>query len=149
MTKILNRNKLMLVPILVFFISLFVIPIVKAQDTGTALDNNFESFGEFLFTTGYGGSIGESSDSQAIVLSYVKRILAVLFSFLGIVFFVLTTYAGWQWMTAGCNEEQVDKAKKLLRNSVIGLGIIFAAYIISYFVLYWVGMNLYQFESWG
>jgi len=47
----------------------------------------------------------------------------------------LIIYAGFLWMTAGGNPEQVDKAKQWLTNAIIGLAIILAAYAISGFVI--------------
>jgi len=39
------------------------------------------------------------------------------------------------WMTSGGNEEKIEKAKKILVSSIIGLTIVLAAYAITYFVI--------------
>jgi ABC-type nickel/cobalt efflux system permease component RcnA len=65
----------------------------------------------------------------------IGKIIYIILSFLGIIFVVLTVYAGFLWMTAGGNEETVKKAKKWLENAVIGLVIILAAYAITSFVI--------------
>ncbi len=65
----------------------------------------------------------------------IGRIIAYVLSFLGVVFFVLIVYGGWMWLTAAGNEEQITKAKSLIKHSVIGLAIVFAAYLVSYFVV--------------
>ncbi|MBI4139136.1 hypothetical protein HY479_03230, partial [Candidatus Uhrbacteria bacterium] len=44
-------------------------------------------------------------------------------------------YGGFLWMTAGGSEEGVTKAKTMIRNAIIGLVIIVAAFSISNFVL--------------
>ncbi|PIR92378.1 hypothetical protein COU01_01910, partial [Candidatus Falkowbacteria bacterium CG10_big_fil_rev_8_21_14_0_10_44_15] len=54
---------------------------------------------------------------------------------LGIIFLVLVLYAGFLWMTAAGNEDQVTKAKSILTTSIIGIVIIVAAYAIVTFVL--------------
>ena len=38
-------------------------------------------------------------------------------------------------MTAKGNEEQVSKSKNLIRDAIIGIIIVLAAYVISYFVV--------------
>lgn len=69
-------------------------------------------------------------------LSYrIGLVVNGLLGFLGILFFVLILYGGFLWMTAGGNEEQVTKARKLVTNSVIGLLIVLLAYAITLGVL--------------
>jgi len=77
----------------------------------------------------YGG--GEPRDARRIVVDAIKIILG----FLGIIAMVLILYAGFKWMTAGGNEEQVSDAKKILIAGIIGLAIILSAYIIANFVI--------------
>lgn len=62
------------------------------------------------------------------------KIIGVVLSFVGVIFLILTIYAGITWMTAEGNEQKVSEAKDLLINSIIGLIIIFAAYAITAFV---------------
>lgn len=57
-------------------------------------------------------------------------ILGSLLAFLGIVFLVLMIYAGLQWMTARGNEQQVEKAKKTIEHTAIGLLIVVLAYAL-------------------
>ena len=65
----------------------------------------------------------------------IAKIIKVVLGFLGTVAVVLIIYAGFLWMTAGGNEEQIKKARGLLINAVIGLIIILAAYGIAYFAI--------------
>ncbi len=62
-------------------------------------------------------------------------LINVLLGLLGIIFLVLTIYAGFLWMTAGGDEKKVAKAKGILVTAVIGLVILLSAYAISTFVL--------------
>lgn len=71
--------------------------------------------------------------------AYIGGFLTLLFSFLGIIFFVLTIYAGINWMTAQGDTAQVTKAKETLIRAIVGLVIALAAYGITYFV-----MNLFN-----
>ncbi len=65
----------------------------------------------------------------------VASIINVFMGLLGTVAIVIILIGGFQWMTAGGNEEKVEKAKKLLGAGVIGLAIILTAYSITRFVI--------------
>lgn len=62
------------------------------------------------------------------------QVVTTLMSFLGLLFLGLTIYGGILWMSAGGNEEQVGKAKTIIRDAVIGLGLVLGAYLIAYTV---------------
>jgi len=62
----------------------------------------------------------------------VARMIRVVLNFVGLIFLVLTIYAGFLWMTAGGAEEKVEKAQKLIKRSMIGLLIILSAYSITW-----------------
>jgi hypothetical protein len=53
----------------------------------------------------------------------------------GIIFLFLLIYGGIFWMTARGNESQVEKAKNIITNSLVGLIIVLLAYAISVFVI--------------
>lgn len=74
-----------------------------------------------------GAGVGNYTDPRKIV----SQIVQILLTLVGTIFFVLTVYAGYLWMTAGGNEEAIEKAKTTLRNSAIGLVIVLAAYAIT------------------
>ncbi|MFA5061571.1 MAG: hypothetical protein WC526_00255 [Patescibacteria group bacterium] len=77
-----------------------------------------------------GGNLGAPVDPRLIV----AQIIYVALGLLGTIFIVLTVYAGFLWMTAGGNEDNIAKAKKILMASVIGLAIILVSYSITWFV---------------
>ena len=58
----------------------------------------------------------------------------IVLSAIGIIFLILMIYAGFMWMLAQGNMEQVSKAKKLLIAGVIGLIIVVAAFVFTAFV---------------
>ena len=78
-----------------------------------------------------------STDIRTIIANIIRIALGLL----GIVVLVLMIYAGFLWMTAGGNEEQIEKAKKILKNAVIGLAIILMAYAIVAFVIRMLGIE--------
>ncbi len=65
----------------------------------------------------------------------IGRIINALLTFLGLIFLVLVLYAGFLWMTAQGDDKQVEKARNMIKQSIIGLVVIVAGYAISNFVL--------------
>lgn len=66
---------------------------------------------------------------------YISSIINTALGLMGIVFMAIIIYAGWLWLAAAGNQEDITKAKKWIKNCVIGIIIIMAAYIISSFVI--------------
>lgn len=71
----------------------------------------------------------------------IANIIRVALGLVGIIMVGLGLYAGFLWMTAGGNEEQITQAKSVLRNAVIGLAIILSAYSIVSFVMNMLGVG--------
>lgn len=65
----------------------------------------------------------------------IGRIIRTILGLLGIIFVVLMVYAGFLWMTARGESEPVDKAKDIIKQSIIGVIIIFLAYALTGFVI--------------
>jgi cytochrome bd-type quinol oxidase subunit 2 len=66
-----------------------------------------------------------------IVAGIIKATLSVI----GILLVALLVYGGYLWMTAGGEEEKITQAKQIIRNAIIGIAIVLAAYTISVFVV--------------
>lgn len=67
-------------------------------------------------------------------LSTVASIIKNALLFVGTIFMIFILYGGFMWMTAGGSSEQVGKAGSYIKNSIIGLVIIFASYAIVFTV---------------
>lgn len=65
----------------------------------------------------------------------IGQLINIVLGFMGILLLAYLLYAGFLWMTAGGDSKQVDKAKDMIRNAIIGLIIIVASFAISNFVL--------------
>ncbi len=76
------------------------------------------------------GSTGLESNLSVTIGTVIRSVLALV----GTIFLILTIYAGILWMTASGNEEQVTKAKNIIKATVIGLAIVMSAYAITFFV---------------
>ncbi len=74
---------------------------------------------------------GVNTDLRIIVAKIIKQFMSLL----GTIAVILIIYAGYLWMTASGNEEQISKAKKIILNATIGLIIIMMAWTIAAFVV--------------
>ncbi|MDD5251692.1 MAG: IPT/TIG domain-containing protein [Patescibacteria group bacterium] len=80
--------------------------------------------------------VGQASGlTTASLTTIIGNIIRTIIGLLGIVAVVLVIYAGFLWMTARGDDEQVLRAKKLLTQAVIGLVIIMASFAITTFIL--------------
>lgn len=81
-------------------------------------------------TKGSGLESGDLSTLEGSAGLVIKGALSLV----GTIFLILTVYAGILWMTASGKEEQVEKASKIIKASVIGLFIVMSSYAITYFI---------------
>lgn len=101
----------------------------------------------FAQGTGVTGKIGEGLAKAAGESGYaapgtttdlptiIGRVIGVALTLLGLLLLVYVLYGGFLWMTAGGEEKNVTKAKDIIKNAVIGLVIVVAAYAISTYVI--------------
>lgn len=119
--------------IIIYVVSLILLPgIIYAADTNFA--EKSQSLGAYLFM-----GLGTDIETQASIASIAGRYIGIALSFLGAIFLILTIYAGWLWMTAGGNEDQIKKAQKILIRAVIGLVIVLMVYAIAWLIIRIVG----------
>ncbi len=64
-----------------------------------------------------------------------RNIINIVLGFLGIIAVVIILFAGFQWMTAGGEEDKVKTAQQRLIQGAVGMVLIVAAWIIAYFVI--------------
>jgi hypothetical protein len=109
------------------FICLINISVAKA----TMWEDVSNQMGALSITAGYSSDGGAPQSIEGIVANIIQYLL----SFLGVLFIILIIYAGFLWMTAAGDMEQITKAKDILISAVIGIIIVLSAYIITAFVL--------------
>ncbi len=73
----------------------------------------------------------ETRNLPTVIGNYIQ----VFLGFLGVIALLLIIYAGYLWMTAQGNEDNVEKAKDIIKNAVIGLIIITLSYAITAFII--------------
>lgn len=114
-----NKNKKFLIIFLVFLGLVFFGSMVSAQ-TDEAFDLSGARFAGLL-----------EMDLRLLI----ARIVQIILGFLGIIAVLIIMYAGFIWMTAAGDAAKVDKAKRILRNALIGIIIILASWTIVAFVI--------------
>ncbi|KKP91560.1 MAG: hypothetical protein UR94_C0015G0010 [Parcubacteria group bacterium GW2011_GWA2_36_10] len=62
-------------------------------------------------------------------------------SLLGVIFIIMIILAGFKWMTASGDPKKVEEARDNIKNAVIGLAVVLAAYAITYFVFQALGVE--------
>lgn len=77
--------------------------------------------------------------AKSTLPTYLGKIINTVVAVLGSVLVALFIYGGVLYMTAAGNEKRVETAKTVLTYAVIGITIVFAAYIISKLVLTAIG----------
>jgi amino acid transporter len=76
----------------------------------------------------------DQGDTPEDIRQVIARIISVFLGFLAIIFLVLIIWAGYKWMTAAGNEDQIRESKKQITTAIIGLTIILLSYSITLFV---------------
>lgn len=91
----------------------------------------------YLRTAGgaWGGACADTGLVTKSVGEIVGSVIQIFLGFLGIIFLILTLYAGYLWMTAQGEKDKVKKAQDLLWSAVIGLFIVIAAQGLTYWIL--------------
>ncbi len=111
-----------------FFLMLAAISPLQAQ-AGSWLDKVDQGGLNAIGTSAY-DQTGAPEPLQQVVARIIKIFLGVI----GVIFVIIIIAAGFKYMTAAGNEEQVKQAVAQIRHGVIGLIIIVAAYAITAFV---------------
>jgi hypothetical protein len=83
--------------------------------------------------TGVGYDIEKVTNPMEYIAKLIGQALTPMF--IGVSFLIIMIIAGFMWMTAQGNEQQVGKAKNIIIYAIIGLAVVLAAYIIVKIIL--------------
>lgn len=110
---------------------LFLVSASMAQAAGLpTLKNANDQAETFAKKAGFAAP-GQTATPEVIAGQVIRTVT----TFLGVVFFILIVYGGWKWLLARGNEEEVTKGKEIIKQAVIGLIIVFGAYLVANFVV--------------
>lgn len=106
------------------FLSVLIVPLTVYAG------GNFNNSDNWLQTVGNRAGLGETT-----IESTAGTGVGILLSLIGLIFFVLMIYGGITWLTARGEEAQVDRARKIITSTIIGLILVISTYAITYFIL--------------
>ncbi|QQG52393.1 MAG: hypothetical protein HY931_03655 [Candidatus Falkowbacteria bacterium] len=112
-----------------FFSLLILISVFISSPASAQLLNNTAGLDSMTIETKNAAGLGDMSIGQV-----ASQIIKVVLGLLSIVFLILIIMAGFKWMTAGGNEDQIKKSTATIKAAVIGLVVVLAAYTITYFI---------------
>lgn len=78
---------------------------------------------------------GTGLDKNTNIAGFVGGLVEAVLGFLGLLLVCLIVYAGFIWTMARGEAKEVEKAKNMIKQGVIGLAIVFAAYAIEFFIV--------------
>lgn len=125
----LSRQALLGASVIFFFGTLvWAASPASAQTASSLLDNQtgLKEIGQVAY--------GTPEDPTDIRIT-VGRLVNIVLGFLGVIFLILAVSAGFKYMTSGGNDEKTKEAVALLRNAVIGLLIVLAAWMITRYTI--------------
>ena len=122
------KHKVLLSILATIVLGMMVLPVVPAFAEEAAEEADTEI--NFGLIYGEDTGLGKQDVRQTI-----SKIINVALGLLGIVAVVIMLIGGFEWMTAGGNEEKVTSAKSRIFMGILGLAIILSAYAIARFVL--------------
>ncbi|MCX6780291.1 MAG: hypothetical protein NT034_03895 [Candidatus Magasanikbacteria bacterium] len=112
-----------------FLLAILLMVVLVPAVAQAAPDIGTDMAGKIATGSGY-DKANELSLSQQI-----GKYIRVALSLSGTIFLALTIYAGFLWMTASGNEDQVTKAKDIIMRASLGMFITLAAFSITAFVI--------------
>lgn len=101
-------------------------PVVTDTDPNNRILSTMERI------AGGGGYVTDSTTASAPRI--IGLIINALLSITGIIFIILTVFAGYNWMTSEGNDEKIKKSIATLRAAVLGLIITLSAWTLWNFI---------------
>lgn len=85
-------------------------------------------------TTAQSGGYSTGIDKTTGVTYVIGLVARAAISLLGVAFMAYVIYGGFLWLTAAGKDEQIEKAKKIIQEGIIGLIVALSAASIYWFV---------------
>lgn len=126
---ILNKKILAVLILLSIFFSWGQLALAAA-DVGDVID-------DLNYVAGQAKVIDATNPSgEPTIYDFIGKFINLFLAFIGVIFLVLIIFAGYTWMMARGNEQEIEKAVKLMENGAVGLVYIIMAYLIMNFVIF-------------
>ena len=124
--------------IIVFFIVIFcssTITVYAMTASQTRNDDIIEIGARVFGDDSLDADSFDIEKSETILYTKIGKYIALVLQALATVLLGVIIYAGFLWLTAGGNTEQVSKAKLWITNGIIGMVILGSAYLIVGFII--------------
>ncbi len=119
---------------LIIILSIFIISsFLVCVNVNQILAYDFED-DSGLIDTGFKAGYEATSGFNHGLQYGIGKIISAVLAFLGVAFLILMIYGGYIWMMARGNEQEIEKAKNIIKNALIGLVVVLAAYAVTWFI---------------
>jgi len=126
MKTFLNKKSVFFI-VLIFLCFNVFLPIASA--------NVFSDITKKLGDFNQGAQLPTNVSQSENIIVLIISIINVALTFLGLIFIVLILYGGFTYMTAGGDSKKTEKAVSIMKDSIIGVAIIFISYGIVNYVI--------------
>jgi hypothetical protein len=72
----------------------------------------------------------------------VATLINILLGGAGVISFIYLLLGGWNWIMAGGDKDSLDKARRKVSGSLVGLAIVFSSYALIYLMRTFFGVDL-------
>jgi len=128
------KQKLIGVTLICFIFVLTATPVLAVESITDKVQTGIKNLSKAAY-----GDVSFKGDTLVDpIVIIINRVL----TFTGVVFLAILIYGGYLWMMARGNEEQIEKAKKIIKDAIIGIILIVLARLIIEFVIYQVGKSV-------
>ena len=114
---------------------LFVMLISPLTGFGQSAENVDDVIGDLKDTAEQSGIIVDNKQPPTLYQT-IGKFINLFLAFLGVVFLIIIIYAGFVWMMAKGNQEEVNRAIDWMKNAFIGIIIVLAAYLLTNYVVF-------------
>lgn len=118
------KKYLKLIFSILILVAILVLPYFVFATGSSTLDN--------LSAVATGGGYQATGNSLS---SAAGIIIGAALGLLGIIFIILIIIGGYLWMTAGGNEQKVEKARNYVQRAIIGLVITLSSWAIWNYII--------------
>ena len=126
-------TKKITITILGIFFALALLPSMALAGNDTLTEATF-NVGEYLNLDEGEQDQEYFDDQEGPIIGFILRILNYATGIMGSIGVILMIIAGFRFMAAQGNQQNVDEAKDMVKYAVIGLVVAFSSYVVVIFV---------------
>lgn len=134
-------------PMYLYKIILVILVIVISLNITGVSAQNFEDFSGLKNTA---GAAGAGYDTAKVnLMGTIGTVIQYVLSFAGVIMICVILIGYFILSSAGGDEEKVKKAKGWIKNGIVGVLIVFAAYLFTAVFIYFFAQGIFNPEGLG